>query len=56
MSSSAKPRKVSVTLAKPHTHAGKDKNTGDKITVTPDQRTWLIERGIVADPKERGDQ
>ena len=56
MSSPAKPRKVSVTLAKPHTHAGKPKQPDDKISVTPDQRTWLIERGIVANPNERGDQ
>ena len=51
-----KPRKVSVTLAKHHTHAGEPKNPGDKTPVTPDQRTWLIERGIVEDPNERGDQ
>jgi hypothetical protein len=51
-----KVKKVSVTLAKPHTHAGEPKQPGDKINVTPDQRTWLIERGIVADPSERGDQ
>lgn len=51
-----KVKKVSVTLAKPHTHAGKAHKPGDKIDVTEDQRAWLIERGVVADPSERGDQ
>ena len=37
-----------VTLAAPHTHAGKDCNKGNQIDVTPKQKEWLIRKGKIA--------
>lgn len=36
-----------VVLAMPHTHNGEQKKAGDAIDVTPAQKTWLAERGII---------
>lgn len=39
--------RVEVTLKKPHRHAGKDHEAGDKIKVTEWQRNWLKEREVI---------
>ena len=41
---------VSVTLIKAHTHKGEQYQPDDKITVTEDQRQWLLDRQIIAAP------
>jgi ribosomal 50S subunit-recycling heat shock protein len=38
---------VEVTLAKDHTHAGKEYKAGDKITVRTSQIKWLEEAGAI---------
>jgi hypothetical protein len=38
---------VEVTLLKPHTHAGKTYQPGDKIRVTPDVAQWLFDNRII---------
>jgi len=43
----ASPR-FEVELLKPHTHARKDYQPGDKIKVTAEQRTWLKSLGVIA--------
>lgn len=45
--SKPEPKRVEVTLAKPHTHAGKDCKAGDKISVTETQRAWLAKHGVI---------
>ena len=35
-----------VELLAPHTHAGLDYKTGERITVTPEQADWLAQRGV----------
>ncbi|PHR68503.1 hypothetical protein [Alcanivorax sp.] len=44
---STKKKTVKVTLAKPHTHAGKPRKEGAEIEVTPRQAQWLAERGTI---------
>lgn len=45
---------VEVTLAGPHTHAGKDYKAGEKITVRESQVKWLAEAGTIRDNKPGG--
>lgn len=47
------PERVEVTLAKPHTHAGKDLQPGEKIKVTARQREWLQGLEVVAKAEEK---
>lgn len=35
-------------LAKPHTHAGRDYQPGNKVRLTPDQAEWLEGLGVVS--------
>ncbi len=39
--------RVTVTLKKPHSHGGQDGQPGDKIEVTPRQKAWLSEIGVI---------
>lgn len=48
--------RVSVVLAKPHTHAGKDYQPGDTISVTAKQKAFLEEAGVLPKPAVRVDQ
>lgn len=41
--------KVGVTLALPHHHAGWLYKAGDKLDVWPAQKTWLAQRGVIAE-------
>jgi len=41
MANAQQSKRVEVTLAKPHTHGGRDYQAGDKIEVTEAQRAWL---------------
>lgn len=45
--------RVSVKLEKPHTHAGKDYAAGATITVTPKQKAFLEEKGVLPKPVAR---
>lgn len=45
---------VEVTLVSPHTHAGKDYKSGEKITVRESQVKWLVEVGAVKGNKTGG--
>ncbi|MNF81920.1 hypothetical protein D3C84_642120 [compost metagenome] len=47
--------RVSVVLAKPHTHAGKDYQPGDTITVTAKQKAFLEENEVLPKPAARVD-
>lgn len=47
MTKEAGPKRVEVTLKKPHTHAGKRRQAGDKIMVTEPQRDWLVAQAII---------
>lgn len=47
------PERVEVTLAKPHTHAGKELQPGEKIKVTARQREWLQGLEVVAKAEEK---
>jgi hypothetical protein len=47
--------RVSVALAKPHTHAGKDYPAGAKIEVTEKQKAFLEEAGVLDKPAARVD-
>lgn len=47
------PELFEVTLAKPHTHAGKDHKPGDKIKVTARQRAWLQGLEVIAKTEEK---
>ena len=38
---------VEVTLAKPHTHAGKDYDAGDKIKVDEPTAKWLADNQVI---------
>ncbi|AXV78888.1 MULTISPECIES: DUF7210 family protein [Ralstonia solanacearum species complex] len=42
---------VAVELAQPHKHAGKPRNTGDTIHVSPLEAKWLQDNGIGKPPK-----
>jgi hypothetical protein len=42
------PSTYEVELLKPHTHARKDYQPGDKIKVTAEQRAWLKSLGVIA--------
>ncbi len=42
-----KAERVKVTLIAPHTHAGEQKQAGDEISVTPDQKAWLIKQNVI---------
>jgi hypothetical protein len=44
----AAPKLETVTLLKPHTHAGVGYPAGDKIEVNPVEKAWLIEQNIIA--------
>lgn len=44
----SKAKTVNVTLIKAHTHRGKQKAPDDQIAVTEAQRSWLLERKIIA--------
>lgn len=39
---------MKVTLQKPHTHAGAQKQAGDTIEVDADTARWLAEQGVIA--------
>ena len=39
--------RIEVTLKKEHSHRGEEKKPGDKIRVTPRQRQWLKEIGVI---------
>jgi hypothetical protein len=41
-------KKVSIKLLKGHTHAGKECNAGEVITVSDDQAAWLIKAKVGA--------
>lgn len=45
----ASTKTIKVTLAKAHTHAGKDYADGDKINVREATAAWLKKAGVVAD-------
>jgi hypothetical protein len=45
--------KVDVTLAMPHMHDGKQYKTGDKLSVTAQQKQWLQKRGVIIDKKPK---
>lgn len=40
------PKKVKITLAAPHNHAGKPYKKGDQIEVRPEQAKRLIQQNI----------
>jgi hypothetical protein len=42
------PKLETVTLLKPHTHAGVGYQAGDRIEVNPVEKAWLIEQNIIA--------
>jgi hypothetical protein len=42
---------VKVTLAKPHTHAGKDYKAGDSIIVSQRVAQWLKDNDVIASDK-----
>lgn len=46
--SKAKEKTVTVTLIKAHTHRGKGREPGEQIEVTEAQRSWLLERKVIA--------
>lgn len=43
------PKRIEVTLDKPHTHAGKPYTVGEKIKVTEAEAEWLRKAGVIAD-------
>lgn len=43
------PKRVEVTLDKPHTHAGKPYAAGGKIMVTEAEADWLRKAGVITD-------
>lgn len=47
--------RIQVTLAAPHTHAGKTQQKGDMIDVTPAQAAWLVGMGIAQPNRQIGD-
>lgn len=44
---------VSFVLKKPHTHAGRQYQPGESITVTADQKAWLESLGVIGQKEER---
>ena len=50
--SPAEPKRFSVKLLKPHTHAGKDLLPGATIEITAAQREWLSGLGVVSTPDQ----
>tara|TARA_R110002124_G_scaffold213962_1_gene379981 strand:- start:13714 stop:13899 length:186 start_codon:yes stop_codon:yes gene_type:complete len=51
-SAALQPEKVEVVLLKEHTHKKQPCKADAKINVTPDQRDWLISKGVVAGAAE----
>lgn len=49
------PDLVHVTLAAPHTHAGKQLKKGDSIDVPPAQAEWLQRMGITQPIQQSGE-
>lgn len=47
----AKPKEVSITLIKPHTHKGEDHEAGATIKVAEHHVAWLQNQGVVAKPE-----
>lgn len=50
MTKEAGPKRVEVTLAKPHRHAGEKYPAGAKIQVTEHDRDWLVANEIISKP------
>lgn len=48
----AGPKRVEVTLIKPHRHAGEKHAAGAKIRVTEPERDWLVANGVIEKPAE----
>lgn len=46
----AKQEEIEVTLDKPHTHKGEQKQPGEKIKVRPGTAQWLYENGVAKAP------
>jgi hypothetical protein len=41
-------KQVQVTLLRDHTHAGKKRRAGEKITVSEATRNWLLAQRVIA--------
>jgi len=46
----AKQEEIEVTLDKPHTHKGEQKQPGEKIKVRPGTAQWLYKNGVAKEP------